>query len=55
VDGFGEALGALLRFDLRADSWISYVVFVASAGVIGLAIVLLDGCSVALGESLSSD
>jgi hypothetical protein len=49
MERFGEALGAFLRFDLRADGWVSYVVFIASSGVIGLAIVLLDGCSVALG------
>ena len=46
----GDALGAFLRFDLRADNWAAYAVFVISSGAIGLAIVLLDACSVALGR-----
>ena len=49
MERFEKDLGDFLRFDLRADDWIACSVFIASSGVIGLAIVLLDGCSVALG------
>jgi hypothetical protein len=46
----GDALGAFLRFDLRADKWPAYAVFIMSSGAIDPAIVLLDACSVALGR-----
>ncbi len=30
MDRFGDALDAFLRFDLRADGWVAYAVFVIS-------------------------
>jgi hypothetical protein len=48
MERFDEALDAFLRFDLRADGWVAYAVFIMSSGVAGLAIVLLDACSVML-------
>ena len=48
MDRFGDVLDAFLRFDLRADGWVAYAVFVISSGAAGLAIVLLNACSVAL-------
>ena len=50
MERFGDALDAFLRFSLRADDWIAYAVFILSSGGAGLAIVLLDACSVALGR-----
>jgi hypothetical protein len=48
MERFGEALDSVLRFELRADSWVAYAVFIIASGVIGLALVLLDACSVML-------
>jgi hypothetical protein len=48
MERFGDALDAFLRFELRADSWVAYAVFIIASGVIGLALVLLDACSVML-------
>jgi hypothetical protein len=50
MEQLGEALAAFIRFQLRADNWAAYVIFVISSGVIGLAVVMLDLCSVALGR-----
>jgi hypothetical protein len=50
MERFAQALGDFIRFQLRVDTWLAFVVFAASSGVIGLAIVLLDYCSVALGR-----
>jgi hypothetical protein len=50
MERLGKALEGFLRFDLQADGWPSYAVFVVASGAIGLAIVLLDACSVALGR-----
>lgn len=49
MDRFGDALTAFFQFHLQADDWVAYAIFVISSGVIGLAIVLLDCCSVILG------
>jgi hypothetical protein len=54
MERLAEALGAFLRFDLRADGWPAYAVFVVASGLIGLAIVLLDACSVALRQDRDS-
>ena len=50
MERLDTALGAFIRFQMRSDSWLAYVIFVVSSGVIGLAVVLLDYCSVALGQ-----
>jgi hypothetical protein len=50
MERFGEALRSFLQFNLKADDWVSYAVFILSSGAVGLAIVLLDACSVALGH-----
>ena len=54
MERLGEAVGAFLQFDLRADGWPAYTVFVVTSGLIGLAIVLLDACSVALRQDRDS-
>jgi hypothetical protein len=51
MERFGEALDAFLRSSLKPDDWVSYVVFILSSGIVALAIVLLDLCSVALGRN----
>ena len=51
MERFGDALDAFLRFELlRTSGWIAYAVFAVASGGIGLAVVLLDACSVALGR-----
>jgi hypothetical protein len=50
MERFGEVLAAFLRSQLRTDDWVSYAVFVLASGVVGLSLVLLDACSVALGR-----
>ena len=50
MDRFGDAFGAFFKFELRADDWVAYVVFMGSSAVVGLAIVLLDACAAALGD-----
>jgi hypothetical protein len=49
MERFSEALSAFLQFQLRTDNWVAYVVFAIASGAIGLAVVLLDCCSVVLG------
>lgn len=49
MERFNEALSAFLQFQLRTDDWIAYAVFAIASGAIGLAVVLLDLCSVVLG------
>ena len=51
MERFETALGDFIRFQLRNDNWPAFVVFVAASAVIGLAIVMLDFCSVALGRA----
>jgi hypothetical protein len=48
VERRGDARDAFLRFELRADGWVPHAVFISASGVIGLALVLLDACSVML-------
>jgi hypothetical protein len=50
LEHLGNALSAFLRFELRADDWDAYAVFIVSSGIIGLAIVLLDACLVGIGQ-----
>lgn len=50
MERFGDALDAFLRFSLRADDWIACAVLILSSGGAGLATVLLDACSMALGR-----
>ncbi len=50
MERIGEVLAAFLRSQLRTDDWVSYGVFMTASGVFGLALVLLDACSVALGR-----
>ena len=55
MEAFGEALGAFLRFSVKADGAMAYVVFILASATTGLAIVLLDACSVILGGDFYLD
>jgi len=50
MERLATALDDFIRFKLRNDDWLAFVVFVIASGVIGVAIVLLDYCSTALGR-----
>jgi len=51
MERFFDALGLFIRYQLRADDWVSYLVFVVVSGFVGLSIVLLDLCSVVLEQN----
>jgi hypothetical protein len=54
MERFGDAFDAFLRSTLqRTDGWIAYAVFIASSGIVGLAVVLLDACSAARPDGAS--
>jgi len=50
MERVATALDDFIHFQLRHDDWMAFAVFVIASAVIGLAIVLLDYCSVALGR-----
>ena len=48
MEAFGGTVDSFLHWTLEASSPMAYIVFVGSAGM-GVAVVLLDACSVSLG------